>query len=176
MTTKSRDTDDIHGDFVRPMIDLNHTLRTCQFLIDRRSGRWILVNLSSNTARQLRGLRPENRVQFLDVSETESGSEMLALKLVLVALDDDQSIAENHTQEIPDLFWFLKIITLVDEDFCKGSWVCQEQPVHVEEARDMNESFVGDFLHEFKVYLAGWSFEHCSSMSKDWKSSLESFR
>jgi hypothetical protein len=40
----------------------------------------------------------------------------------------------------------------------------------------VDEAFVGDFIHEFEVLLAGGSLEHCSAMSEDWERALEIFR
>lgn len=113
--TQPSDTDDVHCNFVRPVIDLNHTS-----LVRLR----IFSHLGSNSIAKLNSLIPEDRNQFFNVSETECGRGVLALELVHITFNDNHAITDNQAQEAANFLWLLKVVRVVNKYIGYCFWFC----------------------------------------------------
>lgn len=144
VTPQARQADDVHGDLVGPVIYLDDT---------------VVLQLRGHAVYQFDGLGPEDWVKVADVAEAEGGRDVLALELVLVALDDDEAVTENGAEDLTDSRHLLEVITLVHQHVCERFGIGQEKPVRVKERGNADDAFIGDLIHEFEKRSTGRSLE-----------------
>ena len=118
-------------------------------------------------------LRPENGIQVFGMSETERRHQMLPLKFVCIALNNDQSIAENKAQKLSKWPWLLKIVAFVDKDLCEGSGLSDDSQVGIKEAREADETLIGDFIDESSHSITSWLFPENTAMTDNWTGALD---
>jgi hypothetical protein len=107
-------SNNVHSDFSRPVVDFNNPLSmSC---LELRGWFRILMDLCCNAPTEIRCLRPEDRNQFLDMTEAECWRNMLSLEFVLIALHQNQSISQNDSQKSANVFRLLKVVTFVYQD------------------------------------------------------------
>lgn len=75
---------------------------------------------------------------------------MLSLKLVVISLHNNQAIAKNDADQVADLRGLLKIVALVNQDFCGCGRIRQQKVFAVEYSGDFDEAIIRHIIYELE--------------------------
>lgn len=108
------------------------------------------LDLLVQLVHQLAGLLPHEGVQRADILKVEGREQRLALSLVDGALGQDQTEADDPSEELARPPGFLKVVRVGAHDIEQGLVVGRQEHAVVEDVAEMDEAIVGDSLHPFQ--------------------------
>jgi hypothetical protein len=106
------------------------------------------------------------------MAEGKDGHDLLALELVDIALDDDQSISQDASEEAAQLRRLDKVVWLMNQDLGQSPRIGQYQTWLVEEPFEGYQAIIGYLVHPFQKVLAWRLFEERKTISKEREAAL----